>query len=79
MTQVRSKTAAQFFQAKQLEIEDQYYNKNIRKEKRLYELTSETQMFEMLYYNSKSAPLTITDTLVFEPGSRRAYRKVQTR
>lgn len=68
MAHMRSKTAALFFQGKQAEIEDQHYNKNNTKERRLYELTSDTQMFDLLYFNGKSAPLTITDTLVFEPG-----------
>jgi 5-formaminoimidazole-4-carboxamide-1-beta-D-ribofuranosyl 5'-monophosphate synthetase len=68
MAYFRAKNAAEFYQAKQAAIEEELMTKGTSNEKRIFELVSDTQMFEMLYFNGKSAPITITDTLIFDSG-----------
>ena len=68
----KAKTASSFY-LNQLAGGDDKAKKRVGDpDMKWFKLVSETQMFEMLYFQGKSASLTITDTVLFDSSSRRS-------
>lgn len=66
MSHSRNKTSVGFFKPRQSTHDTQEQEEIQVNKKPEYELVSSTDMFEMLYIDGKSPPITITDTLLFE-------------
>lgn len=69
MNHSRTKTSTGFFKPRKSTHDTQEPEETTPNKKHEYELVSSTEMFEMLYIEGKSAPITITDTLLFDQGT----------
>lgn len=68
----KAKTASSFFLHKQSVGDDKPKKRVGDPDMKWYKLVSDTQMFELLYFQGKSASLTITDTVLFDPSRPRS-------